>query len=57
MPTLHFTAEEAPRLLRALHSHDAELFDRVMEAVKDEPLPERHPPVVLDLVHISRAER
>jgi hypothetical protein len=57
MPELRFTVEEAPRLLRALASHDAELFDRVMQSLEDTSLPKRQPSVVLDLVHISRAER
>jgi hypothetical protein len=32
MPSLDFTLEEAPGLLRALASHDARLFDRARAA-------------------------
>jgi hypothetical protein len=32
MPSLDFTLEEAPGLLRALASHDAALFDRARAA-------------------------
>lgn len=57
MPVLRFTVEEAPRLLRALNSHDAELADRVREALRDAP----QVPVTYSRpdvkVHLLRGER
>ncbi len=57
MPDLHFTAEEAPRLLRALASHDAELYDRACAAVRGLEPRESLEPRDPDAVHLLRAER
>ena len=57
MPTLQFTPDEAPRLLRALVSHDAELFDRACRAVRGLDVPREPEPDRGEPVHLLRAER
>ena len=56
MPTLQFTPDEAPRLLRALASHDAELFDRACRAVRGLDVPREPEPDRGEPVHLLRAE-
>lgn len=58
MPTLRFTVEEAPSLLRALQSHDAVLFDRALEALREYPKLAVTTHTRPDAkVHLLRAER
>lgn len=57
MPVLRFSVEEAPGLLRALQSHDAVLFDRALDALRDYPklaVTHTRPDAK---VHLLRAER